>query len=46
MSACEKVKIKITWNSTNTGGIITGTWSVKDANGVEIAPSVGGLTCE
>ena len=46
MSACERVRVKITWNSTNTGGVITGSWSVKDANGVEIAPSVAGLTCE
>ncbi|TMI62883.1 MAG: hypothetical protein E6H07_15885 [Bacteroidetes bacterium] len=46
MSACERVRIRIRWNSTNTGGVITGSWSVKDANGVEIAPSVAGLTCE
>jgi len=46
MSACERVRIRIRWNSTNTGGVITGSWSVKDANGVDIAPSVAGLICE
>jgi hypothetical protein len=46
MAACEKVRIRIRWNSTNTDGVITGSWSVKDANGVEIAPSIAGLTCE
>jgi hypothetical protein len=45
VEACEIITIRITWNSTNSGGIITGSWSVKDANGVEIAPEVGGLTC-
>jgi len=46
VSACERVRIRIRWNSTNTGGVITGSWSVKDANGVEVAPSVAGLFCE
>jgi hypothetical protein len=46
MSAWEKVRIRIRWNSTNSGGVITGSWSVKDTNGVEVAPSVAGLTCE
>jgi hypothetical protein len=45
IAKCSEVTIKITWNSTNSGGIITGSWSVKDANGVEIAPSVDGLEC-
>ena len=42
---CETITIHITWNSTNSGGVITGSWSVKDSNGVEIAPAVEGLTC-
>lgn len=45
VTACEKVTITIKWNSSNTGGVITGDWSVKDDNGVELAPSVAGLTC-
>jgi len=45
VAACEAITITIRWNSTNQGGIITGDWSVKDANGVEVAPSVAGLTC-
>ena len=45
ISKCSEVTITITWNSTNTGGIITGDWSVKNTTGVEIAPSVAGLTC-
>jgi hypothetical protein len=44
-AACEKITIRITWNSTNTGGIITGDWSVKDENSIAIAPGVAGLTC-
>jgi hypothetical protein len=45
VAACETITITIRWNSTNSGGIITGDWSVKDANGVEVAPFVAGLTC-
>lgn len=45
VDACETITIRIRWNSTNSGGIITGSWSVKDANGVDIAPAVDGLTC-
>ena len=45
VTACQPVTITITWNSTNTGGVITGSWSVKDANGNEVAPSIEGLTC-
>lgn len=44
VGACETITIRIKWNSTNSGGIITGSWSVKDGNGVEIAPAVAGLT--
>ncbi len=45
IKACETVTITIKWKSTNSNGVITGNWSVKDANGNEIAPSVAGLTC-
>lgn len=46
VDACETITIRIKWNSTNSGGICTGSWSVKDANGVELAPAVAGLTCD
>ncbi|MES2811134.1 MAG: hypothetical protein V4670_01580 [Bacteroidota bacterium] len=42
---CESITIHITWNSTNSGGVITGDWSVKDESGIELAPSVPGLQC-
>ncbi len=45
IAACETIKICIKWNSTNSGGVITGSWSVK-ANGTDVAPQVAGLTCE
>jgi hypothetical protein len=45
IDACETITIRIRWSSTNSGGVITGSWSVKDANGVELAPAVEGLTC-
>jgi len=44
IDACETITICIKWNSTNSGGIITGSWSVS-ANGTEVAPAVAGLTC-
>lgn len=44
IDACETITIHITWNSTNSGGIITGSWSVS-GNGGEVAPAVAGLTC-
>jgi len=43
IDACETITIRITWNSTNSGGIITGSWSV--SAGGEVAPAVAGLTC-
>lgn len=46
VDSCEEITIRIRWNSTNSGGIITGNWSVKDANGNELAPSVDGLECD
>lgn len=45
VTACEILTIRIKWNAINPGGVTTGSWSVKDANGVEIAPAVEGLTC-
>jgi hypothetical protein len=45
ISKCSEVTISVTWNSTNTGGVITGSWSVKDANGAEVAPAIIGLEC-
>lgn len=45
VGACETISIRIRWNSTNSGGIITGSWSVKDGNGVEMAHEVEGLAC-
>ena len=45
VDACQTITIRIRWNSTNSGGITTGSWSVKDGNGVELASSVEGLTC-
>ena len=44
IDACETITIRITWNSTNSGGVITGSWSVS-GNGGEVAPAVAGLTC-
>lgn len=46
VDACEEITINIKWNSTNSGGIITGDWSVKDDDGIELAPSVAGLECQ
>ena len=45
IDACETITIRIRWNSTNSGGVITGSWSVKDGNGVDVATVVEGLTC-
>lgn len=46
VDACQTITITIRWNSTNSGGIITGDWSVKDGNGVELSPAIAGLTCQ
>lgn len=46
VGACEEIIVHITWNSTNSGGIITGDWSVKDENSLELAPGVAGLDCD
>jgi len=44
LDACETLTIRVKWNSTNSGGVITGSWSVS-GNGGEVAPAVSGLTC-
>ncbi len=46
LGECGSIRVNITWGSSNTGGIITGSWSVKDVDGVEYAPEVLGLTCD
>lgn len=46
VDACETVTIRILWNSSNGDEIITGSWSVKDAEGIEIAPEIEGLICQ
>lgn len=46
VDACQTITIRIKWNSTNSGGIITGNWSVKDGSGVDLATPVEGLTCD
>lgn len=43
ITACETITIHVIWNSTNTGGVITGNWSAS-GTGVEV-PNVEGLTC-
>lgn len=43
VSACETIKINIKWDSTNSGGVITGDWS---ASGTGIAVDIiSGLSC-
>ena len=44
VGACETITIRIRWNSTNSGGVITGSWSVS-GNGADVAPAVAGLIC-
>jgi hypothetical protein len=46
LGECESVVITITWNSTNSGGVITGDWTVVNAYEVELAPGLAGLECE
>ena len=45
LSKCSELTIRVTWNSTNTGGTITGEWSVT-TNTSNVAPvAIPGLTC-
>jgi hypothetical protein len=45
ISKCSEITIRVTWNSTNTGGVITGDWSVS-TNNLNVAPApIPGLTC-
>ncbi|MES1216644.1 MAG: hypothetical protein ABUT20_14105 [Bacteroidota bacterium] len=46
LSGCSEVIVRIVWNSTNSGGIITGDWSVKDAHGADLATAIAGLQCQ
>lgn len=45
LESCNELEVKILWNSSNSGGTITGDWSVKDGGGIELAPTILGLTC-
>jgi hypothetical protein len=45
LGSCGSIRVNIKWDSTNSGGVITGSWSVVDAAGVEYAPEVAGLEC-
>lgn len=45
VSECETITIRIRWTSSNSGGEITGQWSVKNADGLELASPVAGLLC-
>ncbi|MBD0725901.1 hypothetical protein B6A10_11990 [Flavobacterium sp. L1I52] len=44
VKACETITINIKWNSSNSGGIITGSWSA-GGTGVSVDP-VAGLECQ
>lgn len=45
LAKCSEVTINVKWNSTNSGGVITGSWSVS-TNDSNVAPNpVLGLTC-
>lgn len=46
VEACQTIVITIRWNSTNGNSVITGNWSVKDMNGMEVAPEIAGLSCQ
>jgi len=46
LGSCSEVVVRIVWNSTNSGGIITGDWSVKDGDGIALAPGLLGLECQ
>lgn len=43
-ASCTPLLINIKWNSTNTGGVITGDWTAVDAKGTNLG-SVAGLSC-
>lgn len=45
VQACQVLTIRIKWNSSNTGGIITGSWAATDGSGVELVSPVSGLSC-
>lgn len=43
IGACETITINIKWNSSNSGGVITGEWSAS-GSGIDVDP-ITGLTC-
>lgn len=45
ISKCSEITIRVTWNSTNSGGTITGSWSVSASNPAVTAVPIPGLTC-
>jgi len=45
VGACENITIHLSWSSTNSGGVITGSWSATGSAGMEVMPPVPGLTC-
>jgi hypothetical protein len=45
LDECEALTVHIEWNSSNGDSEITGTWSAKDENGVDLAPAVTDLSC-
>ncbi len=47
LSECGSIRVNIKWDSTNSGGVITGDWSVKDgaSPAVDYAAPVAGLEC-
>lgn len=45
LGECAGVKVRIVWNTTNGGNTLTGSWSVKDNGGVDLAPPLADLFC-
>ena len=46
VTACQQVVITITWNSTNYDDIVSSDWTVKNAEGTELAAPVPSLACD
>jgi hypothetical protein len=46
LAECTDVVVKIVWSSSNSGGTITGEWSVKDAGGIDLATPLADLSCD
>ena len=45
LGSCGSIRVNIKWDSTNSGSVITGDWSVKDVYGVDYTAEVAGLEC-